>query len=211
MVPCPECGKKRLYQWKHIADKVLKNMVLCKSCVHKGDKCYLYGKKLSPEEKEKIRQSKTGIPHCDAHKLKISEAGKVRYLSDEARKKTSELTKKAMHTPEVRKRHINGLHHSRWLKVRTDRGQLELLEKWNRLGFKFEPNYQVHTDTDLFYVDGYDKDHGVVLEYDAKYHHKLSQKQKDLVRQTKIIDILKPNKFWRYDAVNRKCKNVIGE
>lgn len=30
-----------------------------------------------------------------------------------------------------------------------------------------------------------------------------------LIRQNKIIDILKPNKFWRYDAVNKQCKNVL--
>jgi hypothetical protein len=115
----------------------------------------------------------------------------------------------AMRRPEIRKKHIEALHQSKWLKVKTDRGQLELLDKWNRLGFQFEPNYQVHTDTDLFYVDGYDKEHGVVMEYDAKYHLKPYQRQKDLVRQQKIIDILHPKRFWRYDAVNRKCKDVL--
>ena len=211
MVPCPGCGKKRLYQWKHIADKVMRDKILCKSCVHSGDKCYLYGKRLSPEDKERIRQSKVGVRHSNAHKSKIAEAGRLRYLSDEERQKTSELTKVAMHNPEVRKRHIEGLHHSKWLKVRTDKGQLELLEKWNRLGFRFEPNYQVHTDTDLFYVDGDDKDHNVVLEYDSKYHHKPHQQQKDFSRQQKIIDILHPKKFWRYGSTTKQWENVIGE
>ena len=31
------------------------------------------------------------------------------------------------------------------------------------------------------------------------------------LRQQKIIDILHPKKFWRYDVVNKQCKNVIGE
>jgi len=116
----------------------------------------------------------------------------------------------AMHRPDVRKKHITGLHHSKWLKVRTDKGQLEMIACWNKMGFKFEPNYQVHTDTDLFYIDGYDKEHGVVLEYDSKYHNKGHQQQKDLIRQQKIIDILKPKKFWRYNAVKKQCKNVLG-
>ena len=167
--------------------------------------------KLSQEEKERIRGLRLGTKLSDFHKSKISEAGRVRYLSDAAKKETSELTKKAMHNPEVRRRHIEGLHHSKWLKVKTDKGQVELLEKWNRLGFKFEPNYQVHTDTDLFYVDGYDKDHNVVLEYDSKYHSRPYQQQKDLDRQQKIINILNPTKFWRYKSINKQWKNVIGE
>lgn len=123
-------------------------------------------------------------------------------LSGETKKKLSASVKLAMHRPDVRKRHIQGILHSPWLKVKTDKGQLELIEKWNRIGFKFEPNYQVHTDTDLFYVDGYDKEHNVVLEYDSKYHEKTHQKQKDLMRQNRVIDILHPKKFWRYNKVN---------
>lgn len=211
MVVCPGCGKGRPFVHKCNASKAIKTGAYCRRCANKGNRCYKYGQLLTQEIKDKISQSMIGKKHTTEHNSNISIGNHLRYLSDAARKETSELTKIAMHNPEIRGRHIKGLHHSKWLRVRTDKGQLELLEKWNRLGFKFEPNYQVHTDTDLFYVDGYDKEHRVVLEYDAKYHHKLSQKQKDLVRQTKIIDILKPNKFWRYDAVNKKCKNVIGE
>ena len=42
-----------------------------------------------------------------------------------------------------------------------------------------------------------------------KHSEETKWKQKDLIRQNKIIDILKPNKFWRYDAVNKQCKNVL--
>jgi len=54
-------------------------------------------------------------------------------------------------------------------------------------------------------TDKYNKN--IVLEYDSKYHNR--QKQKDLVRQEKIINILKPKKFWRYDVVNKQCKNIL--
>ena len=119
------------------------------------------------------------------------------------------LVKAAMHRPDVRKRHIEALHSSGWIKVKTDRGQVELLEKWNRLGFHFEPNFQIHTDADLFYIDGYDPVHKVVIEYDGKYHNKPIQKQKDLIRQSKIIDILNPKKFWRYDSIKKTFRNVL--
>ena len=37
------------------------------------------------------------------------------------------------------------------------------------------------------------------------------QKKKDGIRQNKIIDILQPKKFWRYDAVNKQCRDVLVE
>lgn len=39
---------------------------------------------------------------------------------------------------------------------------------------------------ELFYIDRYDKEKNVVLEYDSKYHKKPYQRQKDLVRQQKL-------------------------
>jgi hypothetical protein len=152
---------------------------------------------------------RTGCILSDELRRKLSEAQTERYSKSEEKQKTSAAVKTAMHRPDVRKRHIDALHQSKWLKVRTDKGQVELLEKWNRLGFEFESNYQVHTDTDLFYIDGYDKNHNVVLEYDSKYHNKGHQQKKDLIRQSKIIDILTPKKFWRYNAVNKQCENVL--
>lgn len=209
MVPCPECGKARLYKWKYLAFKVFLNKIRCKSCVHKGDKCYIYGKSLPSKTKEKIRRANLGLKRNDTQKSKISAAGKIRYLSPEARAATSKSVKKAMHRPEVRIKHLAALAETKYLGRKTDKGQLELLSKWNSLGFQFEPNFQVYAGLDLFYVDGYDKKRGVVLEYDAKYHLKPSQKTKDLIRQQKIINILKPKKFWRYDATNKQWKNVL--
>jgi hypothetical protein len=37
------------------------------------------------------------------------------------------------------------------------------------------------------------------------------QKQKDKVRQEKIISILDPKKFWRYNAVTKTFNNIIGD
>ena len=116
-----------------------------------------------------------------------------------------------MHRPDVRKKHIKALSETKYLKCKTDKGQLELLEKWNILGFKFEPNYKIYTDDDLFYIDGYDKDHNVVIEYDSKYHSRLGQKKTDLIRQNKIIEILHPKKFWRFNAIDKTWNDVVGD
>jgi hypothetical protein len=131
------------------------------------------------------------------------------YGNEMNRQKTSLLVKKAMHRPDVRKKHIDALFASKWLKVKCDVGQLELLEKWNKLGFNFEPNYSIKTENDLFYVDGYDRRNGTVLEFDTKYHFGLQQKTKDLLRQQKIISVLKPKRFWRFNSVDRMWSNIV--
>lgn len=184
---CPKCGRELYHATELILQQSIKGNRACYKCV------------------------RTGVKRSESVCLQLSLAHKSRYCNVEEKAKTSEQVKLAMHRPDVRKKHIEALHHSKWIKVRTDKGQLELIEKWNRLGFKFEPNYQIHTDTDLFYVDGYDKEHNVVLEYDSKYHNKPYQQQKDLVRQQKIISILNPKKFWRYRSINKHWENVIGE
>ena len=123
----------------------------------------------------------------------------------------SEASKIALHRPDVRKRHIEAMAKNHFLGNTMDAGQAELLDKWNRLGFKLEPNYQIHTDDFLCYLDGYDKENNVVLEYDGKYHCSIGQQKRDLMRQQKIIDILNPKKFWRYNSVNKQWTNIIGD
>lgn len=203
---CPSCGKEQSYKTNRGLMVAIRENRKCGSCA-------LSGKFLSDEHKKQLGH--IGNTYCLGRKqcLKEKELRRVsnnrRFENPEERERTSRAIKIAMHRPDVRKRHIDALHQSQWLKVKTDKGQLELLEKWNGLGFKFEPNYQVHTDTDLFYVDGFDKEHGVVLEYDSKYHNTLGQQKKDLIRQNILIDVLKPKKFWRYNAVNKSFEDVL--
>jgi hypothetical protein len=159
-------------------------------------------------EKLSIAQKERYLDIKEKQKSSIAQR-KYWKIHPEEKKKRSILTKKALHSPEIRKRHIKALVETKYLGKSVDKGQLELLDKWKLLGFNFQPNYQIHTDDFLCYLDGYDKEKNVVLEYDTKYHSSIGQKEKDLVRQQKIIDILKPKKFWRYDAVNKQFKNVL--
>jgi len=159
---------------------------------------------------------------------KISAAGTKRYSNIDERRKDSERTKKifldsnfrnkhrnaiktAMRDPDIRKKHIAALLETNYIGRKTDKGQLELLKKWNQMGFKFKPNYPVFTNAELFYIDGYDEEHNVVIEYDSKYHNRMGQRTRDLIRQNKIISILHPKKFWRYNAVNKQWNNVMGD
>ena len=130
--------------------------------------------------------------------------------TDDTKSKLADASRKAWKNPEIRRKYHDALQKTQWLNVRTDKGQLDLLNKWNLLGFQFHPNYQVRTETDLFYVDGYDPIRNVILEYDGKYHHKPGQKEKDEIRQQKILDTLKPRRFWRYDAHNKTFRDIVG-
>jgi hypothetical protein len=167
----------------------------------------------------KEKQSKIQIEYLKLHPQKtinnIERFSKLRedensvFNSPEYKEKLKNASINAWKNPTIRKKYNDALVKTKWIKVRTDKGQLELMDKWNKLGFRFQPNYQIKTDKDLFYIDGYDPIHNVVLEYDGKYHLKPSQQQKDLIRQNKIIDILHPKKFWRYNAMNKQYKNIL--
>lgn len=217
---CPVCQKIIPYisfrSFKN-ADKYNRK---CKSCCKIGTTNPFFGKIHTKKTKTIMSTNKMGEKNpkywlgktrkfSDNTKKKFSDSQKNRYKNPTEKNNTSKTVKIAMHNTETRKKHIKALHQSKWIKVRTDKGQLELLEKWNRLGFNFEPNFQVKTEIDLFYVDGYDKERNVVIEYDGKYHQKPIQKEKDLIRQQKIAEFLHPKKFWRYDVVNKSWKNII--
>lgn len=49
-----------------------------------------------------------------------------------------------------------------------------------------------------FFVDGYDFKLGIIFKYDEPKHEKPCNKKKDIERQNKIIELCKPNQFWRY-------------
>ncbi len=188
VMSCPKCGRDKILKTRENVRRSLRYNKACNKCLNK------------------IKA--LGVKHTDEWKTKMSVVHKIQYSNINEREKMSDIVKAAMHRPEVRKKHIKALVESKYLGKSVDRGQLELLDKWNKLGFNFEINYQLYTDDFLCYIDGYDKEKNVVLEYDSLYHQKLGQKQKDLIRQNKIIEILKPKKFWRYDSVNKKFNEI---
>lgn len=200
---CPSCNKVLYYTRNFSRNSADKQGRLCFSCSNKGENNPMFGK-------ERIG-GMLGKNHSINTRQKISDALIGKKHNEERKNKISYCVKEAMCRPDVRKHHLDSLSKTKWIKVRTDKGQLELIEKWNSLGFNLEPNYQVITNIDLFYIDGYDKEKNVVLEYDGKYHQKFEQKQKDLIRQKKIIDILKPKKFWRYNYITKQFRDVLRE
>jgi len=206
---CPECNRKMYYTLKDTLNRSIKNVWVCNPCSKKGIRNPLFNKHVSDDVKNKISKSqKERCLDLDIRQ-QMSQNRIKKYEDPNERKKLSLAIKKAMHRPDVREKHLTALLKTKFLRRKTDVEQLELLEKWNKLGFNFEPNFPLKIHDKLFFIDGYDKDKNVVFEYDGKYHNKPCQKQKDLVRQNKIIDILKPKMFWRFDSVNKHYTNVM--
>lgn len=190
---CPECNGGIDYS----SLKAMKRASIANSGCRKCKCGGFGGKQHSTESKALISKSVKLNPHPTT--------GKHWELSNDTKLRQSNGAKLSWCNPTIRQKRLSV---NRWNNKSCDRGQLELINKWNRLGFRFEPNYQLKTKTDLFYIDGFDKEHGVILEYDSKYHTNPKQQRADLIRQNRIIEILKPNVFWRYNAVTNKVGAV---
>lgn len=191
---CPSCNEPVFHDSISHLNEAIKKGYTCKKCKYK--------KGCSSQTRMKISISKKGKPSPN----------KGKKFSDEWRKKLSlawvnRKEKYPTKNETIIKLRNRAAQQPRRFGKSVDQGQFEMITKWNKLGFNFEINYKLNTNEILYFLDGYDKEKNIVFEYDGKYHK--YNKQKDLIRQNKIIDILKPKKFWRYDAVNKQFRNVL--
>ena len=183
----------------NVSNSITKGKV-CHSCIKVGKPTW------ASLHKEEMGRSISGDNHPfygrkHTYEFKRWQSNRLtgRKLSEETKEKLHYSNAAAWKVPSVRRKYNEALSKTKWLKVRSDVGQMELLSKWNRMGFDFVPNYQINIGEDLFYVDGYDVKHNVVLEFDSAYHNRPYQSTKDLERQNKIIKMLNPKRFWRYN------------
>ena len=217
---CPECNREIYYCTKYVLESAILNNTKCRSCGKKGKLHPMFGKSFSNEHRKKLSDAHKGKKCSTESKEKIRLKAIGRKVSEETRRKMSVAKTgkvswkkglKGFVFSEETKRKLRNFaaNQPRRFGRAVDKGQVELINKWNTLGFNFEINYKLHTDEVLYFLDGYDKERNIVMEYDGKNHLLSKQKEKDLIRQNKIIDILKPKKFFRYDAVNKQIKNVL--
>jgi hypothetical protein len=222
----PDCLKEITYKWIGAYQRAIKQNRMCHICsnasIHKKELISKAntGKHHTEESNEKNRLWHLGKPtwmkgktHSIEARELISKANTGKRLqphSKEWNKRISESNKIAMHQPDIRKKHMDALAKSNYFGRAVDIGQPEFIAKWNRLGFNFKMNYMLQTKTNnLYYLDGYDNEKKVVLEYDGKYHNAPKQKELDVIRQKEVIEHLHPKRFWRYDAVNKQLKQIV--
>lgn len=62
-----------------------------------------------------------------------------------------------------------------------------------------------------YFLDAYDKNRNIVIEYDEPHHYKYGNilRQKDIIRQQRLITCLNPNNFLRYNTKNNTLYSVI--
>jgi len=212
---CPSCnntvvGKTGNMNTKHeMAYSITQNKI-CHSCIKLGKPTWA---SLNRQEFGSMIAGKNHPMYGKHHTEEMKQAQRKRYtgrtLSDTHKNNMSIGAKTAWQNPEIRENYINSLIRTKWLKVRCDGGQVDLINKWNRLGFKFDINYQVKCGNNLYYIDGYDASNNIVIEYDSHYHNKPNQQKKDKIRQDNIISYLSPKKFWRYNKKTGVFLDVI--
>ena len=172
---CPMCGENVLYRRYHTWWRANRENRRCGDC---AEKCKV---------KTQFKKGHKNIANTLSARRKMSESQKMRYSNPRERENTSKSVKKAMHKPDVRRKHLDALGKSKYFGKTVDVDQVRIINKLNLLGFYFEINYQFRSDVNIYYIDGYDKIHNIILEIDSAYHKKPKQIEKDIIRQNIII------------------------
>ena len=165
----------------------------------RGELCRFYGIKCSDDLKEKLSKLKKGVPLSEEHRKNISLA--------QIGTKHSEETKRKMRISRIN----NIIENNGGVKPSINKRSFEYfsnLEKeknWDGLfGFK---NYEYHIKELGYFIDYYEPNLNIVVEYDEVPHYNIdnSLKEKDIVRMEQIKEYLKC-KFFRYNERIKELK-----
>jgi hypothetical protein len=212
---CPVCDKELVYKHKIGLRRGIEGNTKCKSCNSSGKNNPMYGvervawnkgltketdervakyansgegRMVSEETKDKIRQKAIGRKVSKETRMKMSmkRKGKKPECSFEGRKHTAESLKK------IRLSNIETW--SKKFKVQPNYNPeackiIDEYGKQNGYTFQHAESGGEHQIKELgYWVDGYDKDKNVVVEYYENYHKK--QSDKDKRRKQEIINLL---------------------
>lgn len=171
---------------------------------HQGKNCYWYGKTLSDETRKKISLSHEGKKRSINTKKKISHSLK-------GRKKSSPRSE--AYREKRRNQRLNEIT-DKFGGVNFNQTACRFVEEVNKcFGYNLQHALNGGEIRIAGYsVDGYDKKHNIVLEYDEKHHYYVSDgllKPKDIVRQGRIIQKINPVLFLRYDERNNRLYDAI--
>lgn len=179
---CPECNKELIYARKDILARAYRINGVCNKCaIHPAgikhseeakEKCRIsklgaknpnYGKKMSEEQKQKISDAVTGYKHTEETKRKLSIAARKRIENSPNQNFSRYNSSSIPIIEQYGKDHGYNFQHA------ENGGEAHILRYW---------------------VDGYDKNKNVVIEYYEKSHNRKSRIDKDDRRKQEIIDHL---------------------
>ena len=189
---CPSCGCILSYSSKCNMIRSEKNKSLCSSCWQKGEKNPNFGKHLTLEIKQKLSKSHMGNIVSDRTKQKIS------------KKMCGENNHRyGKHNTEEHNQKLRIIIANRIKKYGTTAKNFnpkacEFIDKLNKeKGWNLQHVLNGGEYSFLgYFVDGYDKERNIIVEYDEPIHNSMSKKKKDIIRQQNIIDFLNPNLFF---------------
>jgi hypothetical protein len=209
-VSCDGCGKiikKRLCD----LDKNI-NKHLCASCNKKGERNPAYGKPIHPNTKKGLKKfmEERGNPFTWPEvKEKIREKNPWKIVAEKntGRKNTPETIKKMRIAAINYIKNKNGSIVPRYnYKACKFFDDLSKEHNWN---LRHAENGGEFYIKDLgYFLDAYDKNRNIVVEYDEPQHYKNGVLiKKDKIRQEEIIDLLEC-KFYRYNEKTREFYGV---
>lgn len=156
---CPSCGKEQIYKNEISLKRGLKNNIKCGSCSQKGKrvgcKNHNFGKKMSAEQKEKLRLANIGKKHSEETKRKMSKTRRGRKLTEEHKLKLS-LSKRGKNNPFYGKKHTKeskeknrisntGRTHSIETKRKIRKGNIDYVEQVLLNGGQISPSYNINS------------------------------------------------------------------
>lgn len=192
---CPKCGKIQYYSRVDVFNLAVKNNWPCLSCSQKG-------RNVSDETKEKLRMASSGFKRPQQVKDKISSTMKGRKGNPH-----SEETKH-----KLRLATINSL---------KKRGCIPSARNYNPIACQFIDRLNQSNGWSLrhalnggeeelygYFIDGYDKERNIIFEYDEIHHERRDRKEKDRIKQERLIREIHPTDFIRYNEKENKLYSV---
>jgi len=195
---CPQCNRTLGHTTEKQMKLAVKNQQLCNSCGRKGELHwnYLGIKKNCKDCGTEIDKRSTRCRSCK-QKHQIKKQGVIPEFLNSKRNtglKHSKKTKKLMSEIAIKERRVKQLS-----SVNYNKGSIVILEKFgkeNGLKLQHAENGGEFTvdipNGNTYFLDGYDKEKNVVVEYieNSSWHYSPKKKKYHTLRRKEIIDYL---------------------
>lgn len=178
---CPNCNKNIIYKTYKSWWNGNHNNGMCKSCSKIGNPSRK-GQKCSEEHKKKVGLSNKGKIITKDCKYKMRLAAINRIKQKRIKPYTNYNPNACKYFDELNKQNGWNLQHA------LNGGEIECYG---------------------YFIDAYDKERNLVVEYDEPRHNRPSIKEKDLIRQENIIKELKCE-FYRFNETNKTLTKITG-
>jgi hypothetical protein len=229
---CPKCNKEIFYSSKGNLKRAERNSVLCSSCCLIGNH---YSKGKSPpnkgNRKAEIQKSlDLGLiwkennlwfrkcPTCNNPTKCSSYDNAYRRLRECCHKCGNRKNIGSERSTDTKnKQRISAIKrlqkHQLFNKPNFNPKACEFINKLNSsMGFNLKHALNGgEVWLNGFYPDGYDKEKNIIFEYDESHHSNPKLKEKDVDRQEKLINEVRPSKFIRYNEKDNRLYDALTE